>query len=88
MAHLIQHIPAGEGAELAAPDAILTVKIDAEHTDGDYELFEVDAPRGAERVSAGRSPRACQVSSRSSPRCCKQDPAFCMRCRIDRAGQG
>jgi len=31
---------------LTAPDAVLTVKIDAGHTDGHYELFEVDAPRG------------------------------------------
>ena len=36
----------GAGLELGAPDATLTVKIDAAHTDGAYELFEVDAPRG------------------------------------------
>ena len=46
MTHLVQHTAAGEDAELTAPDAVLTVKIDAAHTDGDYELFEVDAPRG------------------------------------------
>jgi mannose-6-phosphate isomerase-like protein (cupin superfamily) len=46
MPHLVQHTAAGEGAELTAPDAVLTVKIDAGHTDGYYELFEVDAPRG------------------------------------------
>jgi quercetin dioxygenase-like cupin family protein len=46
MAHLLQHRAAGEGVELNAPDAVLTVKIDAAHTDGRYELFEVDAPRG------------------------------------------
>lgn len=46
MTHLVQHTAAGEGAELVAPDAVLTVKIDAGHTDGDYELFEIDAPRG------------------------------------------
>jgi hypothetical protein len=46
MTHHIQHIGAGEGAELIAPDAILTVKIDAKHTDDHYELFEVYAPRG------------------------------------------
>lgn len=46
MRHLVQHTAAGEGAELVAPDAVLTVKIDAGHTAGDYELFEVDAPRG------------------------------------------
>jgi quercetin dioxygenase-like cupin family protein len=46
MTHRVQHTAAGEGAELFAPDAVLTVKIDAGHTDGHYELFEVDAPRG------------------------------------------
>lgn len=37
---------AGTGAEFAAPDATVTVKIGGEHTGGRYELFEVDAPRG------------------------------------------
>ena len=46
MTHLVQHTAAGEGLELTAPDAVLTVKIDAGHTDDRYELFEVDAPRG------------------------------------------
>jgi quercetin dioxygenase-like cupin family protein len=46
MTHLVQHTDAGEGIELALPDGVVTMKIDAEHTDGDYELFEVDAPRG------------------------------------------
>jgi quercetin dioxygenase-like cupin family protein len=46
MTHLVQHIAAGEGRELILPDAVITVKIDAGHTDGQYELFEVDAPRG------------------------------------------
>jgi mannose-6-phosphate isomerase-like protein (cupin superfamily) len=46
MTHQVQVRGAGEGAELTAPDAVLTVKIDAAHTDGHYELFEVDAPRG------------------------------------------
>jgi quercetin dioxygenase-like cupin family protein len=46
MTQVIQYTAAGEGAELQAPDAVLTVKIDAEHTDGAYELFQVDAPRG------------------------------------------
>lgn len=46
MTHRIQHTPAGEGPELNAPDAALIVKVDADHTDGDYELFEVTAPRG------------------------------------------
>lgn len=42
----IQHSAAGEGRELTAPDAMITVKIDARHTGGAYELFEIDAPRG------------------------------------------
>lgn len=46
MAHLIQHTAAGEGQEFVSPDAVLTVKIDAAHTGGNYEVFEVDAPRG------------------------------------------
>jgi len=46
MTYLVQHSAAGEGIELSAPDAVLTVKIDAGHTDDQYELFEVDAPRG------------------------------------------
>jgi mannose-6-phosphate isomerase-like protein (cupin superfamily) len=44
--HTAQHSTAGAGRELVAPDAVLTVKIDAAHTDDAYELFEVDAPRG------------------------------------------
>ena len=46
MTHLVQHSAAGEGIELTLPDAVVTVKIDAAYTDGHYELFEVDAPRG------------------------------------------
>ena len=46
MTHQVQYTAAGEGIELAAPDAVLTVKIDGGHTDDHYELFEVDAPRG------------------------------------------
>ncbi|HZA05090.1 MAG TPA: cupin domain-containing protein [Propionibacteriaceae bacterium] len=46
MTQSVQYTAAGEGAELNAPDAVLTVKIDAAHTDGAYEVFEVDAPRG------------------------------------------
>jgi quercetin dioxygenase-like cupin family protein len=42
----MQHSAAGSGREFASPDAVLTVKIDAEHTAGAYELFEVEAPRG------------------------------------------
>ena len=51
MTYHIQYTAAGEGAELIAPDAVLTVKIAAEDTDGQYELFEVDAPRGPLRHS-------------------------------------
>ena len=46
MAHQVQHTLAGEGLELSLPDAVITVKIDAAHTDSQFELFEVDAPRG------------------------------------------
>jgi quercetin dioxygenase-like cupin family protein len=46
MTHLVQHTAAGEGVELATGDAIVTVKIDGAHTDDNYELFEIDAPRG------------------------------------------
>ena len=46
MTQQVQYTAAGEGAELTAPDAVLTVKIDAAHTGGAYEVFEVDAPRG------------------------------------------
>lgn len=42
----VQYTAAGEGVELTAPDAVLTVKIDAGPTGGQYEVFEVDAPRG------------------------------------------
>lgn len=31
---------------MKAPDAVLTIKIDSADTDGGYEVFEVDAPRG------------------------------------------
>jgi mannose-6-phosphate isomerase-like protein (cupin superfamily) len=41
----VQHSPAGNGAELYTVDSTATVKIDAEHTAGAYELFEVDAAR-------------------------------------------
>lgn len=42
----VQYSAAGEGVALSAPDAVHTVKIDAAHTDGAYEVFEVHAPRG------------------------------------------
>ena len=46
MTYQVQHTAAGEGIELTAPDAVVTVKIDGEHTNDTYELFEVDAARG------------------------------------------
>jgi mannose-6-phosphate isomerase-like protein (cupin superfamily) len=46
MTHQVQHTAAGEGIELTSPDAVVTVKIDGAHTDDNYELFEIDAPRG------------------------------------------
>ena len=46
MTQQVQYTAAGEGIELNAPDAVLTVKVDAAHTGGAYEVFEVDAPRG------------------------------------------
>jgi len=46
MTYQVQHTAAGEGIELASPDAVVTVKIDGGHTDDRYELFEIDAPRG------------------------------------------
>lgn len=46
MTHQVRHRGAGEGTELTAPDAVLTIKVDAADTDDGYELFEVDAPRG------------------------------------------
>jgi quercetin dioxygenase-like cupin family protein len=46
MTQQVQYTAAGEGIELNAPDAVLTVKIDAAHTGGAFEVFEVDAPRG------------------------------------------
>lgn len=42
----VQYLTPGQGAELAAPDAVLTVKVGADHTDQQFEVFEVDAPRG------------------------------------------
>lgn len=46
MSYSLQYLQSGDGVELRAPDATLTVKVDSEHTDGSYELFEVDVPRG------------------------------------------
>jgi quercetin dioxygenase-like cupin family protein len=47
MAHQVHHSPAGEGTELFTVDSTATVKISAEHTDGEYELFEIDSERGS-----------------------------------------
>ncbi|NUT20605.1 MAG: cupin domain-containing protein [Hamadaea sp.] len=46
MTHFVHHSPVGDGVELRAIDAIHTVKIGGKQTGGDYELFEIDAPRG------------------------------------------
>ena len=45
MTHLVQTPPPG-GHRAHPAGRGLTIKIDAEHTDGQYEVFEVDAPRG------------------------------------------
>jgi quercetin dioxygenase-like cupin family protein len=37
---------AGTGIEYPAPDATVTIKVGSEHTAGQYEIFEIDAPRG------------------------------------------
>jgi hypothetical protein len=47
MTHQVQYRAAGEGTESTAPDVVVTVKIDAGHTDDHHELFEVDAPLGS-----------------------------------------
>ncbi|MBJ2121510.1 cupin domain-containing protein [Arthrobacter sp. MSA 4-2] len=46
MENTVQYTPAGVGVELAAPDAVLTVKVSAKNTADQYELFEVTAQRG------------------------------------------
>ncbi|MEU6409950.1 cupin domain-containing protein [Microbispora sp. NPDC046933] len=47
MPQQIHHSLAGEGRELFTVDSTATVKVGAEHTDGEYELFEIDGERGA-----------------------------------------
>ncbi|MBE0011440.1 cupin domain-containing protein [Arthrobacter sp. AET 35A] len=42
----VQYTAAGDGTELTAHDAVLTIKVGAAHTADQYELFEVSAPRG------------------------------------------
>jgi quercetin dioxygenase-like cupin family protein len=46
MTESVHFSTAGTGAEYAAPDATVTVKVGAEHTADQYEVFEIDAPRG------------------------------------------
>ncbi len=46
MTSTIHRTEPGAGTRLDTFDAIHTVEVGAEHTDGAYELFEVDAPRG------------------------------------------
>ena len=45
MTYSPQHVEAGDGVELHAPDATVTVKVDGAHTDDSYEIFEIIAPR-------------------------------------------
>lgn len=47
MAHRIRYCDTGDGARLNTIDSTATVKVAAEDTDGDYELFEIDAPVGS-----------------------------------------
>ncbi|NRQ33829.1 cupin domain-containing protein [Nonomuraea sp. NN258] len=47
MSQQVHHSPAGEGRELFTVDSTATVKVGAEHTDGAYELFEIDGERGS-----------------------------------------
>ncbi len=46
MPHRIIHRDAGEGTRLNTVDSIATVKVGADETDGQYELFEIAAPEG------------------------------------------
>ena len=46
MTESVHFSAAGTGAEYTAPDATVTVKIGGEHSSTQYELFEIDAPRG------------------------------------------
>lgn len=45
MSESVHLCTAGSGVEYVVPDATVTVKIGTEHTGGQYEVFEVDAPR-------------------------------------------
>ena len=46
MAHHIRHLQAHEGEQLDTVDSTATVKVRADDTDGEYELFEINAPEG------------------------------------------
>ncbi len=46
MTHRIAYSAPGQGTELAALDAVHTVKIASSDTHGLYEVFEIHAPRG------------------------------------------
>jgi quercetin dioxygenase-like cupin family protein len=47
MAHRTRLTVAGDGTRLHTVDSTATEKVGADDTDGSYELFEVDAPRGS-----------------------------------------
>ncbi len=47
MPHQVHHSEAGTGVELFTVDSTATVKVGAEHTNGEYELFEIDSTRGS-----------------------------------------
>jgi quercetin dioxygenase-like cupin family protein len=48
MPNRVIHVPAGEGQRLNTVDSMATVKIAAAETNEEYELFELEAPEGAE----------------------------------------
>ncbi len=46
MSHKATYTPAGEGIRLNTVDSLATVKVGAGDTDGQYELFEIEASQG------------------------------------------
>jgi quercetin dioxygenase-like cupin family protein len=46
MSHRVRFTPAGDGARLNTVDSTATVKVTSRETDGQYELFEIEAPQG------------------------------------------
>lgn len=46
MSHKATHTPSGEGIRLNTVDSLATVKVGAADTDGQYELFEIEASCG------------------------------------------